>query len=199
MSKKVTYIKTSSINKKFLQLFVAVTLLFVSLNIWVGISSSGKTLISENTDVLADNILQQTTFSAASYIQSDDLSGLELLTASALKSEYIYEMVVYDDRGVVLSQSENALPTKQRFLTPEAELETQKPIPFVQEIRGENQELLGFVRITVLGSQLQQQGSLFIHSVLKDILLLALFSGVIGYLLTIGLRPFSANAFILKE
>jgi len=199
MSKKVTYIKTSSINKKFLQLFVAVTLLFVSLNIWVGISSSGKTLISENTDVLADNILQQTTFSAASYIQSDDLSGLELLTASALKSEYIYEMVVYDDRGVVLSQSENALPTKQRFLTLEAELETQKPIPFVQEIRGENQELLGFVRITVLGSQLQQQGSLFIHSVLKDILLLALFSGVIGYLLTIGLRPFSANAFILKE
>ena len=73
------------------------------------------------------------------------------------------------------------------------------PIPFVQEVRSEDGVLLGFTRITVLGNELQQQGTLFVHTILKEILLLALFAGVIGYLFTIGLRPFSANAFILKE
>lgn len=199
MSKKITYIKTSSVNKKFLQLFVAIVLLIVSLNIWLGISVSGKQIISENTNVLADNILQQTSHSAAAYIQSDNIEGLDILAASALKSPYIHEMVIYDSRGIVLSQSDNAVTTKDRFLGDDTTLQTNNPIPFVQEVRNEEGALLGFTRITVLGNQLQQQGKLFVHTILKDILLLALFAGVIGYLFTIGLRPFSANAFILKE
>lgn len=199
MSKKITYIKTSSVNKKFLQLFVAVVLLIVSLNIWLGISVSGKQLITENTDVLADNILQQTSHTAAAYIQTDNIGGLDILAASALKSPYIHEMIIYDARGIVLSKSENAITTKDRFLTEDEQLAKANPIPFVQEVRSEDGVLLGFTRITVLGNELQQQGTLFVHTILKEILLLALFAGVIGYLFTIGLRPFSANAFILKE
>ena len=200
MSKTVTYIKTSSISRKFAQLIAAVILLIVTLNIWVNIDSEGDILLEENALVLADNILLQTAHSASRYIEKDDIEALEQLTDSALRSDYIHEMLIYDERGVVLSQSTNALSTKERFLTQiEPELVKASPSPFVAEIRNNNNELQGFVRITLLRQQLQKDGVTYIDAISKKVLLLSLFAGLIGYLLTIGLRPFSANAFVLKE
>jgi len=200
MSKTVTYIKTSSINRKLAQIASAIVLLVITLNIWVTIKYEGESLLDENALVLADNILLQTSHSAGAYIANDDLLALEQLTDSALKSEYIHEMIIYDDRGVELSKSENAVSTRQRFLEEKnEELESQAPVPFVKEIRAENNELLGFVRITVLRAQLQKKGLGYIHTITKQSILLALLAGLIGYLLTVGLRPFSANSFVFKK
>lgn len=200
MSKKVTYIKTSSINRKFSQLIAAVVLLIVTLNIWASISANGETLINENAQVLADNILLQSAHSAAHYIENEDTDALHTLADSALKSEYVYEMVIYDERGVMLSQSDNAISTAQRFLNPlNSEIANKAPIPYVTDVRSENGTLLGYVRITVLSKSLQQDVTGFVQTISKRTLLLALFAGLIGYLLTIGLRPFSANSYIVRD
>jgi uncharacterized membrane protein affecting hemolysin expression len=200
MSKKVTYIKTSSINRKFSQLIAAVVLLIVTLNIWASISSNGRTLVSENAQVLADNILLQTAHSAAHYIEANDTRALNTLADSALKSQYIHEIIIYDKRGVVLSQSENAVTTTERFLTNINQLlHEQAPLPYVTEVRNATSTLVGYVRITVLTNALQQDAALFVNAISKRTLLLALFAGAIGYLLTIGLRPFSANAYIVRD
>ncbi|MBU2880871.1 hypothetical protein KO525_16105 [Psychrosphaera sp. B3R10] len=200
MSKKVTYIKTSSINRKFSQLIAAIVLLIVTLNIWASINFNGQTLINENAQVLADNILVQSSHSAAHYIENNDIEALNTVTESVLKSKYIVEMVVYDNRGVVLSRSENALSTKDRFLNPlNDKLANMSPKPYVTDVTNELGELIGFVRITVMSKALQQDATLFVHTISKTTLLIALLAGMIGYLLTIGLRPFSANSYIVRD
>lgn len=200
MSKKVTYIKTSSINRKFSQLIAAIVLLIVTLNIWASINFNGQTLINENAQVLADNILVQSSHSAAHYIENNDIEALNTVTESVLKSKYIVEMVVYDNRGVVLSRSENALSTKDRFLNPlNDKLAYMSPKPYVTDVTNELGELIGFVRITVMSKALQQDATLFVHTISKTTLLMALLAGMIGYLLTIGLRPFSANSYIVRD
>jgi uncharacterized membrane protein affecting hemolysin expression len=200
MSKKVTYIKTSSISRKFSQLIAAIVLLIVTLNIWASINFNGHTLIEENAQVLADNILLQSSHSAAYYIANEDIDSLNALTESALKSPYILEMVIYDHRGVELSKSLNAQSTIQRFLSSQpSDINVHQPTPYVQKVLNEQDELLGFIRVTVLAKLLQKDANSFITTISKRALLLALLAGVIGYLLTIGLRPFSANAFVVRD
>ncbi|GHB57297.1 hypothetical protein GCM10008107_02750 [Psychrosphaera saromensis] len=200
MSKKLTYIKTSSLNRKFTQLVTAFVLLIVTISLWLNVSSLGKAMLEENSIVLAENILLQTSNSARTYISQDDISSLDDLTDSALKSDYILEMVIYDDKGLVLSQSDNAFTTKERFITElNKDVEILLPTPFVKEVRNEDNELLGFVRITVLKKNLQQSGNLFIHRISQQIILLACIAGLIGYLFTIGLRPFSSHSYFVKE
>ncbi|MBU2917766.1 hypothetical protein KO505_07290 [Psychrosphaera sp. F3M07] len=200
MSKKLTYIKTSSLNRKFTQLGFAVVLLIVTISLWLNVSNQGRAMLEENSIVLAENILLQTSHSAKTYISQDDIKSLDHLTDSALKSDYILEMVIYDNKGLVLSKSDNAITTKARFITQlNQEFEPLLPTPFVKEIRDDENELLGFVRITVLKKNLQQSGNLFISRISQQIVLLACIAGLIGYLFTIGLRPFSSHSYFVKE
>ena len=200
MSKKITYIKTSSLTRKFSQLAGAIVLIIASITIWLNVSIQGNNLLSENSLVLAENILLQTSHSAQNYIETGDIESLHQLTDSALKSEYILEMIIYDDKGVVISKSDNAITTKARFVTDlTKEIAPYDPAPFVKEIKNNNNQLLGYVRITVLKKNLQQSGSSFIQEISKQILFLIFIAGIIGYLLTIGLRPFSSNAYYVKD
>ncbi|NVK23625.1 MAG: hypothetical protein HWE10_01745 [Gammaproteobacteria bacterium] len=200
MSKKVTYIKTSSLTRKIGQLAAAIVLLAAAITIWLNVSVQGKNLVSENSLVLADNILLQTSHSAQVYIESGDIASLNHLTDSALKSDYILEMVIYDEKGVVLSKSNNAITTRARFITDlNKDIQPYDPAPFVKEIRNDKNELLGFVRLTMLKKNLQQSGASYISEISQQILFLMFVTGVIGYLLTIGLRPFSSNAYYVKD
>ncbi len=198
MSRKVTYIKTSSINRKIFQLLMAVALIIVTLNLWVDINQKGEQLLAENAIVLAENILKQTSNSAAFYIVNDDVSSLDLLTQSALKSDHIHEMIIYNKDGKILSQSETALPAKIRFIEQADVLKGYLPVPYVHEIT-ENDELVGFVRVTVLTKNLQKKGMNYIYTLTKQVLLITLLAGIIGYLFTNGLKPFSANAYIVRD
>lgn len=200
MSKKVTYIKTSSLTRKISQLAAAIVLIAAAITIWLNVSVQGKNLVSENSLVLAENILLQTSHSAQTYIESGDIDSLNHLADSALKSDYILEMVIYDDKGLVLSKSSNAITTRARFITDlNTDIQPYDPAPFVKEIRNDKNELLGFVRITVLKKNLQQSGSSYIGEISQQILFLMFVAGIIGYLLTIGLRPFSSNAYYVKD
>ena len=105
-------------------------------------------------------------------------------------------MVIYDDKGLVLSKSSNAITTRARFITElSSEIAPMNPAPFVQEIRDEQNALLGFVRITVLKKNLQNAGLTFVTEISGQIIILALLSLLIGYLLTVGLRPFSSHSY----
>ena len=200
MTKKLTYIKTSSLGRKIGQLSAAFMLTVAVITIWLNVSVQGNSLLTENAQVLAENILLQTSHSAQSYIENDDQDSLQQLTESALKSGYILEMIIYDNKGLILSQSNNAVSTKDRFI-PEAQAVdlTNNPAPFVKEIRNEDNKLLGFVRITVLKKSLQHAGHTFVGEISAQIVLLAFLSLFIGYLLTVGLRPFSSNSFFVKD
>lgn len=199
MATKVTYIKTSSIRRKMFQLLGAVALLMVTLSLWLDINQKGEDLLVENAMVLADNVMQQTAHTARHHIQTGDSDSLDVLVASALTSEHILEMVIYDKAGQVLSQSENALPTVQRFRNLDKTMQGFEPVPFVREVLGDNGSLIGFVRLTILTRNLQQEGMNFVYVLSKQIMLITLLAGLIGYLFTVGLRPFSANAYMVKE
>ena len=210
MATKVTYIKTSSFSKKILQLLAAVALVVVTLTLWSDIKQKGEAVLIENAIVLAKNILKQTSHSASFYIANKDQASLDHLTESALKSDYIYEMLIYDKTGAVLSKSQNALPAISRFMglmpsaieteSPDNEsLDASFPTPYVTEITAEDGTLLGFVRVTVLTKNLQKSGLSYIHSLTKQVILIALLAGFIGYLFTNGLKPFSANAYVVKD
>lgn len=200
MAKKVTYIKTSSLGRKIGQLSAAFMLIVAVISIWFNVSVQGSSLLSENAQVLAENILVQTSHSAQTYIEDDDIEALDKLTESALKSGYILEMVIYDNKGAILSKSSNAVSTKDRFISDtKTEFDAQIPAPFVKEVRDEKNQLLGFVRITVLQKNLQNSGHIFIGEISAQIIMLALLCCLIGYLLTVGLRPFSSNSFYVKD
>lgn len=205
MGTKVTYIKTSSISRKILQLLMGVALVITTLTIWTDIKYKGEDLLAENAIVLADNILKQTSHSAAAYIQDNNLAALGTLTESALTSDYIYEMLIYDKYGKVISQSDNAVSTKARFWTSDSPAESEDditkfmPIPYVSEIKNSQNDLLGFVRVTVLTKNLQHSGMEYIHTLTKQVILIALLAGFIGYLFTNGLKPFSANAYVVRD
>lgn len=200
MAKKVTYVKTSSLARKLGQLAAAVMLSVAVISMWLNVSYQGKDLLNENAEVLAKSILLQTSHSAQNYIANDDLDALHQLTDSALKSDHILEMVIYDNKGLVLSKSGNAITTRARFITDlSSEIQPLNPAPFVKEIRNENNDLLGFIRITVLKKNLQDAGHLFVSEISSQIIILTLLSAFIGYLLTVGLRPFSSNAYYVKD
>jgi len=200
MAKKVTYVKTSSLARKIGQLAAALMLAVAVVSMWFNVSYQGKELLSENAEVLAKSILLQTSHSAQKYIETDDLEALHQLTDSALKSDYILEMVIYDNKGLVLSKSGNAITTRARFITDlNSEIQPLNPAPFVKEIRTEDNELLGFIRITVLKKNLQNAGLTFVTEMSGQIIIFALLSMLIGYLLTVGLRPFSSNAYYVKD
>lgn len=200
MTKKLTYIKTSSLTRKLTQLAAAIILTIAAVTIWLNVSFQGEAMVEENSVVLAENILLQTSHSASKYIESDDISALDQLTDSALKSDFILEMVIYDDKGIVLSKSANAITTRARFITDlSSEIMPYNPAPYVKEIRTETNKLLGFVRITVLTKNLQQQGHNFVTAISRQIVLLTFLAAIVGYLLTVGLRPFSNNAFYVKD
>lgn len=199
MTKKITYVKTSSLTRKIGQLAAALGLIVAVFSMWLNVSNQGKALVSENAQVLAKSILQQTSHSAKAYIQNEDIEALHQLTSSALSSDYILEMVIYDHQGLVLSKSDNAITTRARFITDlSSELRDLTPSPFVQEIRMDDQTLLGFVRITVLKKNLQNAGLKFISEISGQIIVLACLSLLVGYLLTVGLRPFSRNSYYMK-
>ncbi len=199
MAKKVTYVKTSSLARKVGQLAAALVLSIAVISMWFNVSYQGKELLSENAEVLAQNILLQTSHSAQRYIENDDLDALHQLTDSTLKSDYLLEMVIYDNQGLVLSKSANAITTRARFISDlNSEIEPLNPAPFVKEIRNDKNDLLGFVRITVLKKNLQDSGHTFITEISGQIIVLALLSLFIGYLLTTGLKPFSSNAYYVK-
>lgn len=200
MATKVTYIKTSSFSKKILQLLAAVALVVVTLTLWADIKQKGEAVLVENAIVLAKNILKQTSHSASFYMENKDQASLDHLTESALKSDYIYEMLIYDKTGTVLSKSENALPAVQRFMKVSPETINEfLPTPYVSEVIDEKGQLLGFVRVTVLTKNLQKSGLTYINSLTKQVILIALLAGFIGYLFTNGLKPFSANAYVVKD
>ncbi len=200
MTKKVTYVKTSSLARKLGQLAAALMLSIAVVSMWLNVSYQGKDLLNENAEVLAKSILLQTSHSAQKYIESEDMEALHQLTDSALKSDHILEMVIYDEQGLVLSKSGNAITTRARFITDlSSEIKPLNPAPFVKEIRNEDNELLGFIRITVLKKNLQDAGHLFVTEISGQIIVLALLSAIIGYLLTVGLRPFSSNAYYVKD
>ena len=199
MSTKVTYVKTSSFSKKMLQLMLAVALVVVTLSLWSDINDKGENLLAENALVLADNVLQQTSHTAKHYIEAGDTEGLAILVSSALISDHILEVVVYDKFGQILSQSKNALATKDRFLNIDKDLEKFEPIPYVQEVLNADNALIGFIRVTILTRNLQKQGMNYLYVLSKQVMLITLLAGLIGYLFTVGLRPFSANAYMVKE
>ena len=87
MAKKVTYVKTSSLARKLGQLAAALILTVAVITMWFNVSHQGKELLNENAEVLAKSILLQTSHSAQKYIQSEDISALDQLTDSALKSD----------------------------------------------------------------------------------------------------------------
>ena len=80
MSKKITYIKTSSLTRKVAQLAAAFILCIATVTIWLNVSIQGKNLLAENSLVLAENILLQTSHSAQNYIETGDVESLHLLT-----------------------------------------------------------------------------------------------------------------------
>ncbi|GAA0297087.1 AhpA/YtjB family protein [Psychrosphaera haliotis] len=199
MATKVTYIKTSSVNKKLLQLLAGVVLVIFTLSLWVDIKTKGNQLLEESAIVLADNLLQQSSHSAAYYISENDIESLEILTASALVSENIYEMLIYNKYGELLSKSSNAVPAKERFVNIDKELNGFLPTPYVTDIYSEDGRLLGFIRVTVLIRNLQTSGINYVYTMTKQVILIMLLSGLIGYLFTNGLKPFSANAYMVKD
>lgn len=200
MSKKITYIKTSSLTRKFSQLAAAFMLSILALNLWFNVSNQGQAMLNENATILANNILMQTSHSAKTYIESDNIEALNILTDSALESDYIYEMIIYDHKGIVLSKSDNAIATKARFMTElNSDIQAYQPAPFVKEIRDNDNSLLGFVRITVLTKHLQSEGNIFIERISSQIILLLFIAALTGYLLTVGLRPFSNNAYYTNQ
>lgn len=200
MAKKLTYVKTSSLAQKIGQLAAALMLIIAVVSMWLNVSYQGKDLLSENAEVLAKSILLQTSHSAQKYIENEDIDALHQLADSAMKSDYILEMVIYDNQGIVMSKSDNAITTRARFITDlSKEVESLNPAPFVKEIRNEDNDLLGFVRITILKKNLQNSGLTFVTDISAQIIILAVLCLLIGYLLTIGLRPFSSNSYYVKD
>jgi membrane protein len=147
-SELTLYPKSYYIHKLILQIVLAVVMILALLNLWLSVSVKNHQMVEENFNQVGQAALSQAGIAVTSILASGNASQLQAYISQLGQSAFIKEVHLYDTRGKLIAQSEQA--TKVNSLYNLSELENKLSsgyVPFVQEIRGD--KLQGYLRLTI--------------------------------------------------
>ncbi|GAA4499094.1 AhpA/YtjB family protein [Pseudaeromonas paramecii] len=146
----------------------------------------GDLLLKRQSRLLAQTLTSFAAHDAIRYLQPQNLAALQQLVDTLAEDVNLRDATLYDAEGRQLVSSAQAVPLDKLLAL--APGETQTPplgrgrTPFVQELRSDKGDLLGFLRITVeerkmLAAHTEYQQSLFERW--RQLLLMMLAAGIL--------------------
>ncbi|MGY5452188.1 YtjB family periplasmic protein [Agarivorans sp. MS3-6] len=172
---------------QFTQLLLAIACCVWVLYYYVDLKHSGEQLIENQTEKLARSLTSLAALNAAGYIGENNQDDLTELVNALVKEHFVKDATIYNHQGLRLAASQLALPLSQilplagNSHTP---LEGLGRRPYIAEIRGENGDNLGYLRITLEHTALLAEANTYITRGQSKIMIMFLMSISIGFLLT---------------
>lgn len=171
-----TYRSSSVIT--LLQLALAVLGIWFILHSWSNARAEGQLVLQQQNQLLMRETLTALSHTAGYLLENDQLDGLIQLTAQIAENPFLHDVVVYDANGVRLSWSEANTPARLMY-----SLEQSLPlIPMVEEIRV-GEQLLGYIKISMLHDKSLFPGYDFWQQLMQQMLGLFLLTAAIGMLI----------------
>jgi len=161
-----------------LQLAIAVLGIWFILHSWVDARAEGQRVLQQQNQLLMRETLTALSHTAGYLLENDQLEGLSQLTQHIAENPFLHDVVVYDANGVRLSWSE-ANTAARLLYRPDQQLPL---IPMVQEIRV-NEQLLGYMKISLLHDQNLFPGYSYWQQLMQQMLGLLLLAGAVTMLL----------------
>lgn len=161
-----------------LQLAIAVLGIWFILHSWVDARTTGQQVLQQQNQLLMRETLVALSHTAGYLLENDQLEGLSQLTQHIAENPFLHDVVVYDANGVRLSWSE-ANTAARLLYRPDQQLPL---IPMVQEIRV-NEQLLGYMKISLLHEQSLFPGYSYWQQLMQQMLGLLLLAGAVTMLL----------------
>ena len=202
------YPKLSSIYNKILQLVSAILLIVVLLAFLIVNTQQGEQVLEQHFEQVADKFLYQAVSGVSVFLnekssslsKKDRFNQLQSYLNNLASAEYIKQIHLYDETGLLLLKSEligETTSSIKLLYGIDESLQTldksKQYIPFVKEIR--NDSLNGYLRLTIeksyLTSDLANKNSEN-QTLYRALLMVA---GLVGFLLTRGLNRFSRQGY----
>lgn len=202
------YPKLSSIYNKILQLVSAILLIVVLLAFLIVNTQQGEQVLEQHFEQVADKFLHQAVSGVSVFLnekssslsKKDRFNQLQSYLNNLASAEYIKQIHLYDETGLLLLKSEligETTSSIKLLYGIDESLQTmdksKQYIPFVKEIR--NDSLNGYLRLTIeksyLTSDLANKNSEN-QTLYRALLMVA---GLVGFLLTRGLNRFSRQGY----
>ncbi|GGW71672.1 hypothetical protein GCM10008111_29720 [Alishewanella tabrizica] len=161
-----------------LQLAIAVLGIWFILHSWVEAKNKGQQVLLQQNQLIMRETLIALSHTAAYLLENDQLEGLSQLTQHIAENPFLHDVVVYDANGVRLSWSE-ANTAARLLYRPDQQLPL---IPMVQEIKT-NEQLLGYIKISLLHDQRLFPGYSYWQQLMQQMLGLLLLAGAVVMLL----------------
>lgn len=171
-----TYRSSSVIT--LLQLALAVLGIWFILHSWSSARAEGQLVLQQQNQLLMRETLTALSHTAGYLLENDQLDGLIQLTAQIAENPFLHDVVVYDANGVRLSWSEANTPARLMY-NPEQSLPL---VPMVEEIRV-GEQLLGYIKISMLHDKSLFPGYDFWQQLMQQMLGLFLLTAAIGMLI----------------
>ncbi|WP_423187167.1 AhpA/YtjB family protein [Alishewanella sp. d11] len=161
-----------------LQLAIAVLGIWFILHSWVNAKVEGQRVLQQQNKLMMRETLVALSYTAGYLLENDQLESLSLLTQHIAENPFLHDVVVYDANGVRLSWSE-ANTAARLLYRPDQQLPL---IPMVQEIRV-NEQLLGYMKISLLNDQRLFPGYSYWQQLMQHMLGLLLLAVAVTMLL----------------
>ena len=187
------YPKSSSIYNKILQLAIAVLLLVLVMNEWLNSRTLQQDKIQHYGDYVAKLYLAQ----AAGNLSSDQkpkLQQLQKYVDTLAKQPLVSSVHIYEKTGRVIVRSENGESINDLFgISPGIRHNSSNLTPYVQELGDD--KVAGYIRMSFYRDRMVSQLMKDNQHLYRNLVLLMLISGVIGFLLTRGVNRFSRQGY----
>ncbi len=198
-------LNTTSVYRRLTQVALSVVLLIVVLSMWISANSVGEQLQSDHTANLTRQLAQQSALVAMRFIKQKQTNELTVMLNDLITDPFIQQSMVYDKSGKIIAQSSDSVTAHQAYIDKiepfDALTPVNRPLPpppqlkmYVTEIY-DGEKLLGYLRIGYLQAQAIKQPLVFHGNIMRQILLMMLICGVIGFMLTRGFARFSRNSY----
>ena len=182
---------TSSIYRRINYIALAIILALVIGNIWLSAIFSGKSILTQQSIIMAQTLVKQASSVARHHVSETSYTVLQQIVDDLASSEYIYDAVVYDYQGKVLAQSAGHNRVIERLTNlsnDELEQVTQLMTPFVEEIYDNESRLIGYVSINFLQQDILTRSSEYQSNIWKQLIVMLVLAFVMGIL---GSRAFA--------
>jgi len=189
------YPKISSIYNKIMQLAIAIVLLIVLLNVWLGSERQYQATVQRHFTFIGHQLAQQIGLSIdALMAQKHHQKTLEQYFAKLATLVTVHDAHLYDDTGQTILSTDNAESIQQLYgISKDEPNSSGQYVPFVVDIH--SAKFTGYLRITLVKQKLLTELQHQNYNQQQLTRLMLLFAGFIGFLLTRGFSRFSRQGF----
>ena len=145
---RLSQIRWKTIFRLILLLFIA-ALLAIMMQLSIQLTRSNQQTLNQQTDKMAQLVLDQASLSAGDPIINKDQKQLSQLTEQLASSPLLLDATIYDSTGVILAQSESARPLDSLLgLATPLGVEGYGRQQLARDVI-KNDQLVGFIRLTL--------------------------------------------------